>query len=183
MVFPTKVGRLADRSMWLGLGLFWLGTTVASTGCDRRADSAGQDPRANAGGLISAGDSHSHATTGPHQGTLIELGNETYHAELVHDDDTVTIYILDETATGSVAIASSEITINLLQGGQPKQYQLIANATETDPAGSSSRFSLANRDLIAAIERSDSEAKLSVKIDGKSYRGSIAHAHDHAHEH
>ncbi len=43
-------------------------------------------------------DVHSHPTEGPHHGTLIELGKEEYHAELVHDDKMVTIYILDSAA-------------------------------------------------------------------------------------
>ena len=29
---------------------------------------------------------HAHPSEGPHGGSLIELGNEEYHAELVHDE-------------------------------------------------------------------------------------------------
>jgi hypothetical protein len=38
-----------------------------------------------------------HAEVGPHKGTLIELGEEEYHAELVNDEKThtATIYLLD----------------------------------------------------------------------------------------
>ena len=41
---------------------------------------------------------HAHPTHGPHQGDLIELGNEEYHAELLHEEDSVTIYILNGAA-------------------------------------------------------------------------------------
>ena len=42
-------------------------------------------------------DDHAHPSEGPHHGSLIELGNEDYHGELVHDHATgsVTIYLLD----------------------------------------------------------------------------------------
>ena len=31
---------------------------------------------------------HDHPSEGPHHGSLIELGKEAYHAELVHDEKT-----------------------------------------------------------------------------------------------
>ncbi len=58
-------------------------------------------------------DSHAHASEGLHHGTLIELGNEKYHAELVHDEQSVTIYILDRAATKAIPIDAAEVTIIL----------------------------------------------------------------------
>ena len=62
-----------------------------------------------------AGHAHAHPTEGPHHGALIELGKEDYHAELVHEDatDTVTIYILDSSATKPVPIAAKQLTLNM----------------------------------------------------------------------
>ena len=52
-----------------------------------------------------------HPTEGPHHGDLIELGDEAFHAELVHDEsDTVTIYILDSSAQDEVSIAEESVT-------------------------------------------------------------------------
>ena len=83
---------------------------------------------------------HAHPAEGPHHGTLIELGREDYHAELVHDDkaDTVTIYILDAAATEAVPIAAAPLLLNVRAGGTAQQFPLAAKPQSTDPAGSSS---------------------------------------------
>ena len=127
---------------------------------------------------------HSHPTEGPHHGTLIELGKEEYHAELVHDDKTVTIYILDSAAKTAVPIDSLELVINLVHDGKPEQFKLAASPDAGDPSGKSSRFALQDAELIEELEHAHAAAKLSVLIGGKSYRGDIKHdhaGHDHAH--
>jgi hypothetical protein len=127
---------------------------------------------------------HSHPTEGPHHGTLIELGKEEYHAELVHDDKTVTIYILDGAAKAAVPIDSQELVINLVHDGKPEQFKLPASPDADDPSGKSSRFALQDAHLLEEIEHAHATAKLNVLIGGKSYRGDIKcnHAgHDHAH--
>ncbi|MBN8604927.1 MAG: hypothetical protein J0M26_28260 [Planctomycetes bacterium] len=127
---------------------------------------------------------HSHPTEGPHHGTLIELGKEEYHAELVHDDKTVTIYILDSAAKAAVPIDAQELVINLVHAGKPEQFKLAASPDAGDPSGKSSRFSLQDAELIVELEHDHAAAKLSVLIGGKSYRGDIKHnheGHDHAH--
>lgn len=127
---------------------------------------------------------HSHPTEGPHHGSLIELGKEEYHAELVHDDKTVTIYILDSAAKSAVPVDAKELVINLLHDGKPEQFKLAASPDANDPSGKSSRFVLQSSELIEELEHDHAAAKLSVLIDGKSYRGDIKHdhaGHDHAH--
>ncbi|MBX3422958.1 MAG: hypothetical protein KF752_15495 [Pirellulaceae bacterium] len=131
----------------------------------------------------SGGHTHDHPSHGPHHGDLIELGNEEFHAELVHDDHTVTIYILDGTAKNSVAIDAPEVVINLTLNGQPAQFKLAANPDSADPEGKSSRFVIASTDLIGSLERSFARPKLAVIINGTAYRGDIKHHHDHGHEH
>src|SRR5688572_17504984 len=66
-----------------------------------------------------AHEEHSHAAAGPHGGDLIGLGNEEYHAELVHDEaaGSVTLYVLDSAAKASVPIDATEVTINLTHDG------------------------------------------------------------------
>jgi hypothetical protein len=131
-------------------------------------------------------DVHLHATEGPHHGTLIELGNEEYHAELVHDEQSVTIYILDGSATKTIPIETTEVTINLVHDGKPAQYKLAASPDAGDPPGLSSRFQIQNTDLVQEIEHDHAGAKLSVLIGKKAYRGEIQHdhgEHDHDHDH
>ena len=124
---------------------------------------------------------HAHPCHGPHKGQLIELGNEDYHAELLHDDKQVTIYILDSTASKVIAIDAGEVTINLKYEGQPEQYQLVASPDDSDPKGKSSRFISDNAELLAHLDARGAEGKLVVEIAGKTYRGSLVHDHDRAH--
>lgn len=149
---------------------------------------------------------HAHPSEGPHGGDLIELGNEEYHAELIHpnhhDDDAIphkdgdheeghddhegdhdhagiTIYILDGSAEKTVAIDATEITLNLSHDGKPEQFKLAAMPTDTDAEGKSSRFASDNKDLLEHFHEEEIEGTLVLKINGKSYRGKVAHDHDH----
>ena len=129
---------------------------------------------------------HAHPSEGPHHGSLIELGNEEYHAELVHDEQTatVTIYILDSSAMKAVPIDAKELTINLKHDGQPEQFKLTAAPDEEDPQGKSSRFISNDRELGEDLDAEGADARMVVKIGGKSYTGELAHeheGHDHAH--
>lgn len=127
---------------------------------------------------------HAHPTQGPHQGELIELGNEEYHAELLHDSQSVTIYLLDSTGRKSCPIADPTITINATGHGTPQQFSLAAQPADGDPAGQSSRFRSNDATLVQSLENGD-RLRLALAINGKSYRGDIAHDHaghdDHHH--
>jgi len=123
---------------------------------------------------------HAHPEEGPHHGHLIELGQEEYHAELVHNDasKTVTIYVLDSSAQAAVAIEEPEVKLNLVVDGQPQQFTLPAAPQSTDAAGKSSLFSLQDEALLAALESPKATGRLNITIAGKSYSGVIDH-HDH----
>lgn len=122
---------------------------------------------------------HAHASVGPHGGSLIELGNETYHGEILHDDSQVTIYVLNGSADQQVAIAAAEIAINGSSDGSPMQFSLAATPDEGDPTNRSSRFVGSDSGLVAMLDAENAKAQLVVSIEGKSYRGAIAHRHDH----
>ncbi len=127
-----------------------------------------------------------HASEGPHHGALIELGKEEYHAELVHDAQSVTIYLLDGAAKEPVQSDASEVIINLLHAGMPRQFKLAASPEVNDPAGTSSRFVSTDSELPGHLEDETAAPKLNVAIAGKAYRGIIVHGpshagHDHAH--
>ena len=131
-------------------------------------------------------DTHSHPSEGPHHGSLVELGNEEFHAELVHDDSSVTIYILDAAAKKAVPIDAADLTINVMHEGKPEQFKLLANPDTGDPSGKSSRFTLADEELAGHIDDEAAAPKLSVTINGTPYRGEIKHDHggdDHNHDH
>lgn len=124
---------------------------------------------------------HAHPTEGPHHGDLIELGNEEYHAEILHDEDagTVTIYVLNGAATEQVPIDATEVTINAKHDGKPEQFLLTASPDAGDPQGKSSRFVSDDEELAHHLDEEGAEPRLVLTIDGKSYRGTISHDHDH----
>lgn len=128
------------------------------------------------------GNTHDHASEGPHHGHLIELGNGKFHAELVHDSSSVSIYILDEAAKNTTPIDATEITVNLRHDGKPEQFKLAAAPKDGEPAGKSSQFTLQSSDLAKHLDDESSEARLSVIIEGTPYTGSLSHAHD-SHDH
>ncbi|MDX1924889.1 MAG: hypothetical protein SFV81_00145 [Pirellulaceae bacterium] len=127
---------------------------------------------------------HAHPSEGPHHGSLIELGKEEFHAELVHDDKSVSIYILDSAAKSAVPIDASDIVINLLHDGKPEQFKLAAMPDAGDPSGKSSRFVSKDAELAGHIDDESAKPKLNVTINGKGYRGVIEHSHEgHDHKH
>jgi len=132
-----------------------------------------------------AEDKHEHPETGPHKGALIELGNEEYHAEIVHDNEkhTVTIYILDSSAKKAVAIEAKEIVINVKHGKTAEQFKLAGSPDKGDAKGTSSRFAVKNEELCEHLDEEHVDARLSLKIKNRSYSAKIAHHHDHDHEH
>lgn len=130
---------------------------------------------------------HEHPSHGPHEGHLIELGAEEYHAELLHDEENhkVTIYILDGAAKEAVTIEAAEILINVAADGEAKQFKLAAAPQESDPEGKSSRFELVDEELLHELEEEGNKLKLSLTINEKPYTGDIElgeHEHDHEHE-
>ena len=131
-----------------------------------------------------AGHAHAHPTEGPHKGALIELGKEDYHAELVHDDatDTVTIYILDSSATKPVPIAAKQLTLNMRVDGRPQQFLLAAQPHDGDAAGSASAFAASGKRMCQALDSKAASGRLNVEIGGKVYVGNVGgHAHSHRH--
>lgn len=153
--------------------LVMLGAMTASIGCNTKPAGSGQ-------GSVSV-PAHSHPTEGPHHGELVELGDEKYHAEFVHTEDTVTVYILDKSARNAVPI-NGTVTINAVRDGQPEQFTLEANPEATDNVNESSRFVLKDPKLVACLDDTSSAPKLVVTIDETPYRGEIHHNHSaHAH--
>lgn len=130
-------------------------------------------------------DAHAHPTYGPHDGDLVELGNEEYHAEVVHGeaDGSVTVYVLNGEATEQVSIDATEVTINAKHDGSPEQFQLLASPDVNDPEGKSSRFVSHDPDLATRLDDPEADPRLVLSINGKSYRGKVTHDHDHDHDH
>ncbi len=129
---------------------------------------------------------HDHPSEGPHHGSLIELGKEAYHGELVHNEKSgaITIYILDGAAKAAVPIKAKSVLINIKHDGKGQQFTLAASPEKSDPEGQSSRFVTEDKALGELLHEGDTSARLVLEIDGKSFTGEIdAHDHDHDHGH
>jgi len=120
-------------------------------------------------------DTHKHAEVGPHKGTLIELGEEEYHAEFVLDEKThtVSIYLMDGAVKNYVAIPTKEITVTLKHDGKTESFKLKAKPQKTDPAGLSSMFTLKDEELVDDLHHKGSDPRLMLKIDGKPFSAKI----------
>ena len=127
---------------------------------------------------------HAHPSEGPHHGSLIELGKEDYHAELVHDHaaNSVTIYMLDGSAAKAVPIDAKQLTLNLLVGGRPQQFQLAAQPQANDPEGRCSAFGCTGEAMCKALDAKGTTGRINVEVAGKVYVGRLGgHTHPHPH--
>jgi hypothetical protein len=161
-----------------------LAFVFALSGCpaDEETENGGSvaTSEGSGGGGDEGHEEHSHADP-PHGGALIEFGSD-YHGEFVHDEDSVTIYILDEGVENQVAVAAEMLTINVTQDGDSTQYELTADADEGDEEGKSSRFTLTDSELVEALETEGTTARVTIVIDGTPYSGDISHDHGHSHD-
>lgn len=132
---------------------------------------------------------HDHASQGPHGGHILELGEEEYHAEWKHDDESgkVTIYILDAEMKKEVPITASELVIETKVGENSSSYKLAAANPSEDFVPKASQFELEDKGLIVVLQAAGHEgttATLKVQINDKTYSANIEHAgHDHGHKH
>lgn len=144
---------------------------LLTTGCSQKA----KEPARIAANSKSHDHEHDHATVGPHGGDLIELGSDQFHAELVHDEMSVAVYIFGADAKSANPIDASELTINLKHDGKAEQFKLVASPDTSDTKGKSSRFVSNDAELGEYLDHEGAEPQLVVMIDGKQYRGRIEH--------
>jgi hypothetical protein len=123
---------------------------------------------------------HAHAEHGPRGGDLIELGNEEYHIEMLHDEKAgiVSFFLLDSTAKKGIAIPAKEVALNVKLNGKGKQYKIAAAVQQGDPAGMTSCYATKDKELIDSLEKEGVEAVIVLDIGGKQFRGKIEHHHE-----
>lgn len=157
------------------------------------AGCGGTDPSNDKAATTAHDDHHDHGHDhehggGLHEGHLLELGEEEYHAEWTHDDEgLIDIYILDGTAKKEHPIEAAELTIVVqVQEQEPKTYTLPAVDPSGDPP-QSAHFSLQDPSLktMLLVVGEGAEATLSVPIGEETYQAEFpAHEeHDHDHDH
>lgn len=128
---------------------------------------------------VSAEEEHAHK--GPHKGDLVELGDEEYHAEIVHDEKegSVTVYLLGSDAKTAVTTDAKDIAVNAKVKGKGVQLKIKPAPQKGDKSGTSSRFVSKSKELVELIEDHDAKPMLRVVIEGKTFNGKIEHDHEH----
>lgn len=182
--FQMKINSLRCLSLPLaGLAVFAI-AGCAEQDADTASNNGGSTVMTEGPPETTAHDEHAHPSEGPHHGDLVELGNEEYHAEVVHGEGgSVSVYILDSGASSAVPIDAAELTINITHDGNAEQFKLPADRDASDPEGKSSRFTLKDEELSSDLDSHDAAARLVVTIEGKSFSGKIVHSHEGEHVH
>ncbi len=162
---------------------------LAATGCGSQpakptAPASSEQPADHDHGDHEHGD-HDHAELGPHGGQLIELGEEEYHAELLHDDQMhkVTIYVLDGKAAETVPVSAPEVTIQLEAEGKPQRFALAAVHLDQENPSQAICFETTNEELSHALDEEGAKATLTIDVNGREFTGAIVHEHEHDHKH
>ncbi|MFP6618296.1 MAG: hypothetical protein VB877_03045 [Pirellulaceae bacterium] len=122
---------------------------------------------------------HNHESLGPHQGYLVGLGDEEYHAEWRFDTNTgkITIYLLDADAKKDASTTADKLSITVTRDGETSDYSLPAiNQDDADPPAAS-QFELVDTNLVEFLRAVGHgiEANLTVSIGDKEYTGPFEH--------
>lgn len=120
---------------------------------------------------------------GPHNGHILELGEEEFHAEVVIDATRkLSVYLLDEHVKASKPVENGTVTIDAMVDGKPVALALTATPQDGETDGKSSRFELAADQLPEAIKDIEGlSGKLTLKFGDKTLPAEIGHDHGHAH--
>jgi hypothetical protein len=175
-LFKEAPMRIALIGGQIVLGLIFL---AGLQGCNKA--------QAPDGDTATADHEHSHDEAGPHNGHIIELGADGYHAELTHDDaeHRVGIYILDGAAKAAAPIDAQSVTIRVSVADKPSEYELPAVTQPSDPEGKASYFELVSEELCKIVCGDVEEAenaRVNITINGKPFVGIIETHHEHDHD-
>lgn len=175
-----------QTGMWLLSAAVMLGLSgLAGCGGDKGGDYRTFNKDKDTSHDAEHGHAHSHDHGhghGPHEGDLIELGEEEFHAEVVFDEEAnkVVVYFLGPDAKANVAIEAKELSLEMPGKDAAVTHALTAAPQDGDGEGKSSRFEIKSEELIEAFHHDPKTVgKFKVSINGKDFNGEIKHSHDH----
>jgi hypothetical protein len=127
---------------------------------------------------------HAHEHKGPHGGKMAVVGEEKYHLEWTHDDDSgkVALYVLDKAGKKEVAIGAEKLTLVTKQGDKEESFDLEAVGRTEDKTP---KFEIVNKELLGTIEQLGEKITATVKeieIEGEKFSNVKLEEHDH-HDH
>jgi hypothetical protein len=136
---------------------------------------------------LPAHDEHGHAhggsAEGPHHGSLVELGKEEFHAEIVVDGNahSLKLYLLGPDAKTAASTPATEATI-AVEGGPT----LTLKAVEGQPEGMNTVFEVVDEKAVHDIAEAEFiHGELKITVGEKPFAAHVdAHFHaDHDHDH
>ena len=162
-----------------------MGLLGGAVGCDGgKSDYKKADDLKKAPAVHEEHSDHGHDAKGPHGGSLVELGADEFHAEIVldHDAHALRVFVLGKDAKTAEPTTATEVVI-ALEGKDP--LTLKAAPQEGDGKGKSSRFELIDEKLIDAIlDAKFLHGDLRIAIGDKPFSGHIhTHLEEAHHEH
>lgn len=171
---------LANCGRWSWAVAVLLGLIgLAGCGGEQGGEFRTFDPNKDKAPDAEHGHAHEH---GPHDGELVELGEEEYHAEFVfdHDHAKISLYLLGADAKTPVPIDAKEIALDASGMKGPKTYALAAVPLDGEAEGKSSRFESAEEELVDLFSHdAKTVGKFKVTIEGKEFSGEVRNAHAH----
>ncbi len=167
------------HALFLALALLPLAAGCpGSSGSNKPAENHGHNDHA-----------HSH-DTGPAGGHIIELGDEQYHVEWLHDDEEgrLTFIVRDGDVKEEVPIDADHLTVELTvkndQGEDVSQEIEIPAIGRTDEKPQTARFELVDKAAIVSIVGGkDVKVMLHVPIGEEDFSAEIKHDAHHGHSH
>jgi len=121
-------------------------------------------------------DEHKHAEhKAPHGGTLLEVGDDAAHVELVHDEKAgkITLYILNKEAKSAVAVKDApKLNLKTEKGNKQIETQAI-DAKD----GAASQYEATDD----ALKSNPLKGRIALTLEGKKYNIELKEAHDHKH--
>jgi hypothetical protein len=127
---------------------------------------------------------HDHADMhGPHNGHIIELGGEDYHAELTLDAAArkLTVYLLQSDMKTPLPVDATAVQVRLKDGETSTEVVLAPQPQPNDGEGKASQFQQAEGTLPESIKDAEGlNGEVVVTISGTQYRGPITHDHGEA---
>jgi len=152
---------------------------AAGSGCTSSTDTKGGS-RPNP-----ESDEHAHVHHGPHNGHLMEIGEEEYHAEWTDDESgKVTFYFLDSEAKKEVSVEGEELTIEAkIANKEPMLYKLAAVAPKD---GKATTFEVVDKNLQGVIDSLSGGVTATFPkliIGGKTFENLKIEEHKHEEEH
>lgn len=176
-VAKSTIGCFTAAKLGLILALLQVGCNDSGGGGYKTAAEAKGGAKTAAKGKDDHGHDHDHghghSEPGPHKGTLIEIGEDEFHAELVvdHDAHAVRIYLLGADAKTASTTTDTSLKISFEKVGDA-ELKAAPQAGETE--GKTSCFEVLDDKLVHdLLDLGYAHGKFTVNLGGKAYTASI----------